>query len=60
MTRDAVIERVIIETRQYAKRQRTWCRHQLQDGTVTPLNPGEPDAFTRALAWWDASITEAA
>ena len=60
MTRDAVIERVIIETRQYAKRQRTWCRHQLQDGTVTQLNSAEPDAFTRVLAWWDASTTEAA
>ncbi len=60
MTRDAVIERVIIETRQYAKRQRTWCRHQLQDGTVTHLNPDEPEATTRALAWWDASIPEAA
>ena len=60
MTRDAVIERVIIETRQYAKRQRTWCRHQLRDGTVTQLNPNAPDALTRALAWWDASSPEAA
>ena len=59
MTRDAVIERVIIETRQYAKRQRTWCRHQLQDGTVTQLNPNAPDALKRALAWWDASSAEA-
>lgn len=59
MTRDAVIERVIIETRQYAKRQRTWCRHQLQDGTVTQLNPNAPDALSRALSWWDASSTEA-
>lgn len=60
MTRDAVIERVIIETRQYAKRQRTWCRHQLQDGTVTQLNPDDSDALDRALAWWDASCMEAA
>jgi len=59
MTRDAVIDRVIIDTRQYAKRQRTWCRHQLQAGSVTQLNPDEPDAFARARAWWDASSTEA-
>lgn len=60
MNRDAVIERVIIETRQYAKRQRTWCRHQLQDGTVTQLNPDDRDALDRALTWWDSSCMEAA
>lgn len=47
------VERVIIETRQYAKRQRTWCRHQLQGGTVTRLDPDRHDALERALDWWD-------
>lgn len=52
-THEAAIERVVIETRQYAKRQRTWFRHQLQDGPVTLLDPTAPDALVRALAWWD-------
>lgn len=50
--RDAV-ERVVIETRQYAKRQRTWYRHQLHGGTVTTIDPDRPDALERALEWWD-------
>lgn len=44
-------ERVIVATRQYAKRQRTWFRHQLPDGTPR-LDPGAPDPFARLLAWW--------
>ncbi|HYW32000.1 MAG TPA: tRNA (adenosine(37)-N6)-dimethylallyltransferase MiaA [Gemmatimonas sp.] len=55
--RDAT-ERVVIETRQYAKRQRTWCRHQLFDGPVSHLNPDRADALERALAWWDGSDLE--
>lgn len=47
------IERVIIETRQYAKRQRTWFRHQLHEGPVTTLNPDASDAFRRVLDWYD-------
>ena len=50
---DAAIERVIIESRQYAKRQRTWFRHQLPAGQVTCIDPGATDALDRALAWWD-------
>lgn len=50
---DAAIERVIIETRQYAKRQRTWFRHQLPAPQVTRLDPGAPNALAQALAWWD-------
>ena len=41
-----------IATRQYAKRQRTWWRHQLGDAPVTWLNPDDPDALERAFAWW--------
>jgi tRNA dimethylallyltransferase len=55
--RDAVA-RVVVETRQYAKRQRTWCRHQLAGGTVTHLNPDTDDALERALAWWDGRDLE--
>ncbi len=50
---DAAIERVIIETRQYAKRQRTWFRHQLPADQVTRIDPDAPDALDQALAWWD-------
>lgn len=48
MGRDLVVR----ETRQYAKRQRTWFRHQLGGADVTWLDPREADAFTRAMAWW--------
>ena len=41
--RDGRGERVIIETRQYAKRQRTWFRHQLAGDDVTRLDPRDPD-----------------
>ena len=44
--------RVIIETRQYAKRQRTWFRHQLHGEDVTRLSVHEPDWAERASAWW--------
>jgi len=47
-----VLERVVVSTRQYAKRQRTWFRHQLPAGTVTRLDPVAPDALERAVAWW--------
>ncbi|MBC8088447.1 MAG: hypothetical protein H7Z40_14360, partial [Phycisphaerae bacterium] len=54
LLREEAIERVVIETRQYAKRQRTWFRHQLSDGIVTRISPGEPHAFEQARAWMDA------
>lgn len=47
-------ERMIIETRQYAKRQRTWFRHQLPAEHVTMVNPNDPHALDQVLAWWDA------
>lgn len=46
-------ERVIIATRQYAKRQRTWFRHQLASQDVTRLDPRAPDAFDRAMDWFE-------
>jgi tRNA dimethylallyltransferase len=42
----------VIDTRQYAKRQRTWFRHQLEGEDVTLLDPLAPDALARAAAWW--------
>jgi tRNA dimethylallyltransferase len=51
---DDARERVIIETRQYAKRQRTWFRHQLAGADVTPFDPSGPDQARRLEAWWGA------
>ena len=39
LDRSATLERVTIDTRQYAKRQRTWFRHQLELDRVTRLSP---------------------
>jgi tRNA dimethylallyltransferase len=50
------VERVVIETRQYAKRQRTWFRHQLPGEAVTRVDPLAPGALDEALAWWDAGV----
>lgn len=47
-------ERIIIDTRQYAKRQRTWIRHQLPQELVTRIDPRTPDALERAIHWWTA------
>jgi tRNA dimethylallyltransferase len=48
-------EQVIIETRQYAKRQRTWLRHQLGDAPVTRLDPDDPAAADVAERWWNGA-----
>ena len=56
ITRAAAREAVVIATRQYAKRQRTWFRHQLPPESVTRLE-GEVstraahEAFGRILDW---------
>jgi tRNA dimethylallyltransferase len=49
--RDAV-QRVMVDTRQYAKRQRTWFRHQLTGEDVTRLDPRDTDWESQALSWW--------
>jgi tRNA dimethylallyltransferase len=46
-------ERIIIETRQYAKRQRTWFKHQLPPAAVTHLNPEDSHAAAVAREWWE-------
>jgi tRNA dimethylallyltransferase len=60
LTLSQATERVIIETRQYAKRQRTWFRHQLPASQVTMVDPRAAGALEATLAWWDASNGEAA
>jgi len=46
------VQRVVVDTRQYAKRQRTWFRHQIAGDDVTLLDPRSPDWESRALSWW--------
>jgi tRNA dimethylallyltransferase len=50
-------QRVIIETRQYAKRQRTWFRHQLDDDVTTRIDPADRAAERQANDWWDGRST---
>jgi tRNA dimethylallyltransferase len=52
LTLDDARERIVIETRQYAKRQRTWFRHQLRDADAVWLDPLAPNALEIAEAWW--------
>ncbi len=46
-------ERIIIETRHYAKRQRTWFRHQLPPAAVTVVNPEDSQARAVVREWWE-------
>lgn len=46
-------QRVIIETRQYAKRQRTWFRNQLPPAAVTLVNPEDSQARAVVREWWE-------
>lgn len=48
-------DQIIVATRQYAKRQRTWFRHQLTSGTVLRLDPRGAGALDRAIQWWRES-----
>lgn len=47
------IERITIETRQYAKRQRTWNRHQLPANAVTHVDITADNAFETACRWYE-------
>ncbi|HZO19468.1 MAG TPA: tRNA (adenosine(37)-N6)-dimethylallyltransferase MiaA [Gemmatimonadaceae bacterium] len=52
LTREAALSRIVVETRQYAKRQRTWFRHQLPADRVTWVDPTETGALDVARTWW--------
>ena len=45
-------ERIVIETRQYAKRQRTWFRHQLDDVDITRVDPQSAGWQHVVTRWW--------
>jgi tRNA dimethylallyltransferase len=54
-SREDALAKVRVDTRQYAKRQRTWFRHQLPAALVTRIDPGAPDALEQAEGWWNAT-----
>jgi tRNA dimethylallyltransferase len=51
LTRAATREAILIQTRQYAKRQRTWFRHQLPAERVTRIDPLSAD-WRETVAHW--------
>jgi tRNA dimethylallyltransferase len=57
--RDAAHEEILIATRQYAKRQRTWFRHQLEPERVTRLDPTAADWPAAAARWFGRSTASA-
>jgi tRNA dimethylallyltransferase len=56
LTRPAAREQILIATRQYAKRQRTWFRHQLPAADVTHIDPLASDWTTLAQRWFDGAL----
>lgn len=57
-TESAVLDRVVIETRQYAKRQRTWFRYQLPDHDVTRIDPTADEWEEAVERWWNEEPAE--
>ena len=51
MTRAAARDEIVVRTRQYAKRQRTWFRHQLPPERVTRVNPLADSWRATVEAW---------
>jgi tRNA dimethylallyltransferase len=49
---EAARQAILIETRQYAKRQRTWFRHQLDEHLVTRVDPANPRWRDVVSDWW--------
>ena len=49
--RDVARQQILIATRQYAKRQRTWLRHQIEESAVTRLDPGDASSVALAERW---------
>ncbi len=57
-TRDEMRAAILVSTRQYAKRQRTWFRNQLGDeADVTRLDPRDAGAERIAARWYSARTT---
>ncbi|MGH7656235.1 MAG: tRNA (adenosine(37)-N6)-dimethylallyltransferase MiaA [Gemmatimonadaceae bacterium] len=48
----AARDAILIATRQYAKRQRTWFRHQLEGQRVLRIDPHDPACDAIVDRWW--------
>ena len=57
LDRATALERVIIDTRQYAKRQRTWFRHQLKSEDVRRVVP-DAAGWQEIVDRWISSVEE--
>ncbi len=53
ISHDVALERIVTETRQYAKRQRTWFRHQLPAQSVTRIDPTAEGWEGAVERWWN-------
>ena len=53
ITYPEALERIVVETRQYAKRQRTWFRNQLPAESVLRVDTGDPPARQAVMDWWN-------
>jgi tRNA dimethylallyltransferase len=54
MDERSALDEIVIATRQYAKRQRTWFRHQLPADRVTTLDTTAEGWCELALRWFDS------
>jgi tRNA dimethylallyltransferase len=54
-SREDAVRTIVTRTRQYAKRQRTWFRHQLPAERVTRVDPSATDWMGRVERWWNAA-----
>jgi tRNA dimethylallyltransferase len=48
-------ERILVDTRQYAKRQRTWFRHQIAGADIARVDPDDPSAADVVRRWWEGA-----
>jgi tRNA dimethylallyltransferase len=53
-----VREDIVRETRQYARRQRTWFRRQLKHGPVRSIDSSGAEALSIARTWWEGGADE--
>jgi tRNA dimethylallyltransferase len=60
LTQAAARDAILIHTRQYAKRQRTWFRHQLPADRVTRLDPLAADWRETVVRWSEAGLRRGA
>jgi tRNA dimethylallyltransferase len=58
LDRETATERIVIETRQYAKRQRTWFRHQLPRERVRRLVPVPGEDWQTVASQWMTEMTK--